>query len=393
MTRLITKNRQDTNQITKWLIGILLTNTLMFTHLYTDAYIAAQYTISQIVNESSNVVFGEIEEVNTKRKTANIKVEHNIKGRSEFDVIRIRFDIYKGEADHRGELARFLKEGEQIIVCYLQEDGRIDALAHTRGKWFQLMLTKDKERGWGRWGFTHFEKYLNQDKVSRRDSTKDFQKELRSMLGENAVRLLLLNTSAYKEEIPVISDINKVSNRWVAFNQTDDRNLPSLSKTDILWIGCRAIGRDGRYKLNGSQEKRIRDFVKNGGVVVVSGQDSDPDRPCGTGWLPEPLTGLESDHRNDFQLTSEAGSLFNTPHNIRSGQLSLDDSWKGWNDKYEVLATTNRGKQIVVAKLRYGKGMYLITSLHNHRKEQVGQNRRMLENLMHYSVGFLNKSK
>ena len=390
MYRFSTKNRINMKQKTKWIVLILLANLFMFTHLYTDAYIAARYTIPQIVSESSNVVFGEIEEVNTKRKTANIKVEHNLKGRSEFEEIRIRFDIYKGEADHRGELARFLKEGEQIIVCYLQEDGRIDALAHTRGKWFQLMLTKDKERGWGRWGFTHFEKYLNEDKVSRRDSTKDFQKELRSMLGENAIRLLLLNTSSYKEEIPVISGINKVSNHWIAYNQTDDRNLPGLSKTNILWIGCRSIGRDGRYKLNGSQEKRIRDFVKNGGVVVVSGQDSDPNRPCGTGWLPEPLNGLESDHRNDFQQTSKAGDLFKEPNRIRSGQLSLDDSWSGWNDKFEVLATTNKGKQIVVAKLRYGKGMYLITSLHNNRKEQVKQNRPMLENLMHYAVDFLN---
>lgn len=375
------------------MIGILLISLLMFTHLYTDAYIAARYTVPQIASESSNIVFGTIEEVNTKRKTANIKVEHNIKGLSEFEVIIIRFDIYKGEADHRAELASFLKKGEQIIVCYLQEDGRIDALAHTRGKWFQLQLTKHHEKGWGRWGFTHFEKYLNKDKVSRRDSTKDFQKELRSMFGDNAIKLLLLNTDSYKEEIPIISSINKVTNRWITYNQTDDRNLPGLNKTDILWIGCRSIGRDGRYRLNGSQEKRIRDFVKNGGVVVVSGQDSDPDRPCGTGWLPEPLKGLESPHRNDFQQTSNAGELFKAPNRIRSGQLSLDDSWSGWNDKYEVLATTNSGKQIVVAKLRYGKGMYLITSLHNNRKEQVSQNKPMLENLMHYAAEFLNSSK
>lgn len=376
-----------------WLFGLLVINLFLFSHLNSESYISVRYTIPKIVSESSNIVFGEIVEVNTKRKTANIKVEQNIKGSSEFDVIIIRFDIFKGEADHRDQLERFLRQGEQIIVCYLQEDGRIDALAHTRGKWFQLQLTKHKERGWGRWGFTHFEKYLNEDKVSKRDSTKDFQKELRAMLGENAIKLLLLNTSSYKEEIPVISGINKVANRWVAYNQTSDRNLPSLSKKDILWLGCRAIGRDGRYKLNGNQEKKIKDFVKNGGVVIVSGQDSDPDSPCGTGWLPEPLEGLESSHRNDFQQTSKAGSLFNTPHNIRSGQLSLDDSWSGWNDKFEVLATTNSGKQIVVAKLRYGKGMYLITSLHNNRKEQVSQNRPMLENLMYYAVEFLNSSK
>ena len=184
-----------------------------------------------------------------------------------------------------------------------------------------------------------------------------------------------------------------MKDNWIAYNQTEDRNLPGLNKTNILWLGCRSIGRDGRYKLNNGQEKRIKDFVKNGGVVIVSGQDSDPNSPCGDGWLPEPLKGVESKHRNDFQTTSKAGDLFKAPHRIRSGNLSLDDSWNGWNDKYEVLATTNGGKEIVVAKLRYGKGMYLVTSLHNNRKEQVAQNRGMLENLMHYAVAYLDRSK
>lgn len=358
-----------------------------------SAYIEKRYTIPQIVQESSNVVFGTISVVNTKRKTADIKVEKNAKGRSEFDVIKIRYDVYKGESDHRAELARFLKQGEQIIVCYLQEGGRIDALAHTRGKWFQLQLTKDPERGWGRWGFTHFEKYLNQDKISKRDSTPAFKKELSAMLGESAIQLFFLYTDGYETEIPIISEVSKVKNRWIAHKPTEDRNLPGLSKSDILWIGCRAIGRDGRYRLNSNQETRIKEFVKNGGVVIVSGQDSDPDSPCGTGWLPHPLKGIESDHRNDFKTSSKAGNLFNAPHKIRSGQLSLDDSWNGWNDKFEILATTNSGKQIVVAKLRYGKGMYLITSLHNNRKEQVAQNRRMLENLLHFAVDYLEKPK
>ena len=358
-----------------------------------SAYIAKRYTISQIAAESSNIVFGTITAVNTSRKTADIKVEKNIKGLSEFDVIKIRFDVYKGEADHRAEISRFLKKGEQIIVCYLQEGRRIDALAHTRGKWFQLQLTKDRERGWGRWGFTHFEKYLNQDKVSKRDSTPEFKKELSAMFGENTIKIFLLNTDGYEAEIPVLSAINKVRNRWVSYTPTQDRNLPGLSKSDILWLGCRSIGKDGRYRLDSNQENRIKEFVKKGGVVIVSGQDSDPDKPCGTGWLPHPLKGVESNHRNDFKASSKAGNLFNAPHKIRSGQLSLDDSWNGWNDKFEILATTNSGKQIVVAKLRYGKGMYLITSLHNNRKEQVAQNRRMLENLLHFAVDYVEKSK
>jgi hypothetical protein len=391
--KIISVYKQNAKSKRSNLIRVLAVSLFIFTQLSADAYIAKRYSIPQIANESSNIVFGTITEVNTNRKTANFKVEQNLKGRSEFGVIRIRFDVFKGEADHRKEIAQFLKQGESIIVCYLQEGGRIDALAHTRGKWFQLQLVKDRERGWGRWSFTHFEKYLNKDKVSRRDSTPEFQKELSAMFGENAIQLLLLYKDSYRAEIPIISRINKVTDRWIAYNQTEDRNLPGLNKANILWLGCRSIGRDGRYKLNDNQEKRIKDFVKNGGVVIVSGQDSDPESPCGDGWLPEPLKGVESNHRNDFKPTSKAGNLFKAPHRIRSGQLSLDDSWNGWNDKYEVLATTNSGKQIVVAKLRYGKGMYLITGLHNNRKEQVAQNRPMLENLMHYAVAYLDKSK
>ncbi len=374
------------------LIGVLAASIFILTQLSAHGYISVRYTIPQIANESTNIVFGTITEVNTNRKTANIKVEKNLKGKSEFEVIRIRFDIFKGDEDHRGEIARFLKQGEPIVVCYLQEKGRIDALAHTRGKWFQLQLTKDPERGWGRWGFTHFEKYLNKDKVSRRDSTPEFQKEVRAILDGGVIRLFLLNRKNYQEELPVISNINKAGKRWIACKQTTDRDLPGLSKTDILWLGYRAID-DGRYLLNQHREKRIKDFVKEGGIVIVSGQDSDPNRPCGSGWLPEPLKGVESDHRNDFQPTSKAGDLFKAPHRIRSGHLSLDDSWNGWNDKYEVLATTNSGKEIVVAKLRYGKGMYLITNLRNDSKENTAQNGPMLENLMHFAVQFLEKSK
>lgn len=373
------------------LIGILVMGFLLFTQLAVYAYISIPYTIPQIVNESTNVVFGTVTEVNTKRKTAEIKVEENIKGKSEFDVIRIRFDIYKGEEDQREELSRFLRKDEPIIVCYEQLEGRINSIAHTRGKWFQLMLTKHPERGWGRWGFTHFEVKLNEFKVSRRDSTPEFQKELRALLKDGFIQLKLLNRKNYREELSIITNIDKVGKRWISTEKTKDRNLPGLHDADILWLGYREIG-DGRYLLNKNQENKIKNYVKNGGIVIASGQDSDEDRPCGAGWLPEPLKGVESSHRKDFEPTSKAGDLFKSPHRISSGKLSLDDSWNGWNDKYDVLATTNNGKEIVVATLRYGKGMYLITNLRNDNKQNTSQNRRLIENLIHFAVEILEKS-
>ena len=377
-----------------YLSSMLVASIFMLTQAPVEGYIAKRYTIRQIVAESTNVVFGTVSEVNVKRRTAKVKVEENLKGTSEFKEIRIRFDVYKGEADHRDEIIHFLKAGEPIIVFYLKAGGRIDSLAHTRGRWFQTQVTaKNKERTeWGWWLFTHFEKYLNRDKVSRRDSTPDFQEELRNLLSGDALELLLLKTDRYDSEQRAIAELDAVADFGFVYHATADRNLPALREADILWIGFRSLS-EGRYRLNRKQENRIKDFVKNGGIVIASGQDSDKERPCGSGWLPEPLTGVESPSRDDFQTTSRAGELFKTPNRIRSGQLALDDSWRGWNEKYEILATTNAGKEIVVAKLKHGKGMYLVTNLRNQSGSQVSKNRRMLENLVHFAVRFLEESE
>ena len=375
-----------------YFLSLFTVGLLLLGQQVSEAYIAKRYSVQQIAGESSNILFGTVSEINTKRRTAKIKVERYLKGDSEFNEIKIRLDVFKGEKDHRDEAMRLLKLDAPIIVFYLKEGRRIDSLAHVSGKWFQTQTTKQSNE-WGWWLFTHTEKYLNRDEISRRDSTVDFQKELDAMLGEDAIQFHVLRTNSYKEEYPAISNITSIGDRWIAYDGTTNRDLPRLNKADILWIGFRTLSRDGRYRLNSKQEQRIKEFVKNGGVVIVSGQDSDDDRPCETGWLPEPLNGVESAQRNDFQPTSDAGELFKAPHRIRSGQLALDDSWSGWNQKYQVLATTNGGKEIVVAKLRYGKGMYLITNLRNSRRNEVSKNRRMLENLVHFAVDFIATSK
>ena len=383
----------ELNTIRKFgfLFSLFAVGTLMLIQFPVEGYIAKRYTIRQIVAESTNVVFGTVTAVNTKRKTARIKVEENLKGTSEFQEIKIRLDVYKGKVDHREEAMRLIKQDAPIIIFYLRAGKRIDSLAHISGKWFQTQTTKQRNE-WGWWLFTHTEKYLNRDKVSKRDSTRDFQEELRNLLSGDALELLLFKTDRYDSEPRAIAELDAIADFGFVHHATTDRNLPTLREADILWIGFRSLS-EGRYRLNKKQENRIKEFVKNGGIVIASGQDSDKERPCGSGWLPEPLTGVESSTRNDFRPTSHAGELFKEPNRIRSGQLSLDDSWKGWSEKYEILATTNDGKEIVVAKLKHGKGMYLVTNLHNQRDSQVSKNRRMLENLVHFAVGFLEESK
>jgi len=137
----------------------------------------------------------------------------------------------------------------------------------------------------------------------------------------------------------------------------------------------------------------------------VSGQDSDAENPCPTGWIPEPLLGVErnsefgirnsellrelperSKQNSDFQITSSGFNLFKAPNLVKKERICLGDTWTKWGKKYEILATTDDGKNIVIAKLRYGKGMYIVTSLRNETEEDVKTNADIMENIIHYAV-------
>ena len=260
-----------------YLFSLLVVGILMLIQSPVEGYIAKRYTIRQIVAESTNVVFGTVSEVNTKRQTAKVKVKENLKGTSEFQEIKIRLDVYKGKVDHREEAMRLMKQGAPIIVFYLRQGRRIDSLAHIGGKWFQTQTTKRGDE-WGWWLFTHTEKYLNNDKVSRRDSTQDFQKELRNLFSGDALELLLFKTDRYDSEPRAIAELDAVADFGFVYHTTTDRNLPTLREADILWIGFRSLS-EGRYRLNKKQENRIKEFVKNGGIVIASGQDSDRRTP------------------------------------------------------------------------------------------------------------------
>ncbi len=380
-------------------ISLLTVYLLMLGVMPVESYIAKRYTIKQIIRESSDVVFGTVTEVDAKRQTAKVKVKEKLKGDSGFNEINIRFDVYKGEKDHRREIRRLLKHEQPIIFFYLHEQGRrIDALGHIQGKWFQTQATyrDGKPPRW--WMFTHTEVHLNADAISKRDSTLDFQKELRASLktpdGVDTIDILVFNGNASHSEFRMLSDIKRVDEQWMVYQDTQNRDLPGIDKADILWIGFRSLSADdGKYRLNVRQENRIKNFVKNGGVVVVSGQDSDKNRSCETGWLPEPLNGVESPQRSNFERTSDASELFQRPNRVRSGKVVIDDTWNGWSPKYRVLATTNDKKEIVIAMLKHGRGMYLITSFRNNNSQNASRNRSILENLIHFAVGFLEKSE
>ncbi len=375
-----------------------------FTVSQTQAFIARHYTLQEVLAECSNIVFGTVTSVNQKRMTAKVKVEENLKGESDFQEIKI--NLSTGQGNFPKKMIKKFKVGRPIIIFYQREGRRIPSLGHVDGTWFQTFAQdrSDKSRVW--WNFTHIEIYMHR---TYKGSTPDFQRLVRDTLAgrikpknarasvqsltevsSDAVRVLVLSGNRYDVEFPTISAFNPVGGYQVAYQKTKDRNLPTLDHADILWLGQGEICED-KYRLTKGRENKIKAFVKGGGVVIVSGQDSDDDRPCPTGWIPEPMKGVERMGRSDFEPTRAAGTLFSEPNKIQFGDVFLDDAWAKWSDKYTILATTNNKKEIAFATLAYGEGIYLITSLQNETSANVFINYQIIENLIHFAVKWLDE--
>ena len=386
-----------------FLFTMLLGLQFLFAVSQTHAFIARHYTLQEVLAECSNVVFGTVTSVNQKRMTAKVKVEENLKGESEFEEIKI--NLSTGQGNFPEKMLKKFKAGKPIIIFYKMEGRRIPSLGHVDGTWFQTFAQdrSDKSRVW--WNFTHIEIYMHR---TYKGSTPDFQRLVRDMLAgrikptkrsasiveslaeasAGAVRVLVLSGNRYNVEFPTISALSPVGESQVVYQRTKDRNLPVLNHADILWLGQGEICEE-RYRLNKEQEKKIKAFVKNGGVVIVSGQDSDDGRPCPTGWTPEPMKGVERMGRSDFEPTRAASTLFSEPNEIQFGDVFLDDAWTKWSDEYTILATTNDGKEIAFATLDYGEGMYLVTSLQNETSANISINHQIIENLIHFAVKWL----
>ena len=177
----------------------------------------------------------------------------------------------------------------------------------------------------------------------------------------------------------------------LAYESTQDRNLPGLDEANILWIGQEEIAYDSNYLLNKETEDKIRRFVKNGGIVIVSGQDSSHEQPCKTDWVVGKLKGVERPPTQDFKVTNQGRKLFAQPNEIEPQQIFIDDAWTDWDKSYEVLATTNGGKDLAVGLRKHGEGVYIVTSMRNDSQSTVAMNKGLIENLLYYAANWLHQ--
>ena len=382
------------------LIGLLFTPAA-------PAFIEREYTIREVLDACTNIVFGEVKSVDQKRLRGVVTVEKDVKGKSELKEIKMNFATghYK-QGTSPEKMVRLLKPGMPIIVFYREHYG-IDSMCFIDNTWFQMRAYRGGYSGsW--WTFTHIDPMMSRTFDGK---TKAFQKIALDMLAgkmwvaapKDAVKVLVLtgnstyqtwsqtpvytNTATY--EYQAVRSVKEVGKRVIAHEPTKEHKLPQLENADILWIGYEEISSYGHYLLSNQVEEKIKNFVKKGGIVIVTGQDSSAEKPCGIGWLQGKLKGVESPPTQHFAVTEKGKFLFSTPNMIASGKIFVDDAWVDWNRRDEIFATTKDNKELVVGARRYGKGLYIITSLRNDSQYTTSMNKALMENIIHYAVNQL----
>ena len=365
-----------------------------------QGFIYREFTIQEIIDGSTNIAFGKIKSVDTKRLNAIIEVEEDVKGQK-LDQIKLNIATgwyVRGSSPHK--MIRLLKVGMPLIVFY-QHTHTVEGLGYFDGTWYRNRT--GNPHGW--WIFTHLCPYMAR---TFDGTTMEFREVIRAILAgekwvgapEDALRVLTLtgNTKAMPSDGPIpvptntvsyeynaIRAVHKAGDKTMAYEGTHNSTLLGLDEVDILWLGHREIAYRG-YLLNEATEKKIKGFVEKGGIVIVSGQDADREDPFEIGWLAGSLNGVERKPTQEFAVTEQGQKLFAEPNEVRSGQLYIDDTWTDWDGGFQVLATCNDGKDLVVGVRKHGKGLYIITSLRNDNRLTVEKNKQLIENILHYAA-------
>ena len=231
------------------------------------------------------------------------------------------------------------------------------------------------------------------------------------------VRLMAFTGNTSTVEFPVLERFEYIQDHHMIYKETQDLRTDRLPKTDILWIGNGEIYKSG-YRLNIDAEHRIKNFVSQGGIAIVSGQDVEisTKQRRGTGWIPEPLTGIACDETYELfpTLRGKRSRIFQHPNPLNGNHhtdpdameqpfIRLDDMWLDPLGKWTSLAKTNTAaaglpsdgfeKASPLLLLPFQKGLYIVTSLKNETEADVRINGKIMENLLHFSVKWLDKQR
>ena len=254
-------------------------------------------------------------------------------------------------------------------------------------------------------------------------SSKNMRSEVQIAM---PLKLMALTGNTSTVEFPILERFEYIQGHHIIYNEVQSLRTDRLAKTDILWIGNGEIYKSG-YRLNIDTEHRIKNFVSQGGIAIVSGQDikASSKQRRGTGWIPEPLTGIECEETYELFPTSQGkrSRIFQYPNPLNGNRgphsdqrmgytdpdtmdqppIRLDDMWLDPLGKWTSLAKTNTAaaglpsngfkNASVLLLLPFQKGLYVVTSLKNETEEDVQINDKIMENLLHFSVKWLDRQR
>ncbi len=217
------------------------------------------------------------------------------------------------------------------------------------------------------------------------------------------LKVMALTGNGTNEEYPFLERFEYVNEHHMLYESVDNLRNDRLAKMDILWIGNGEIYKAG-YRLNIDTEHRIKNFVSQGGVVIVSGQDVKANyrQRRGAGWIPEPLTGIEYDETDELLPTSQGrrSRIFHTPNTLNTTPdtkeiplVRLDDMWVDPLGKWNSLAKSTTQEASALLTLPFQQGLYIVTSLKNDTEKDVEINNKLMENLLHFSVKWIDNQK
>jgi hypothetical protein len=216
-------------------------------------------------------------------------------------------------------------------------------------------------------------------------------------------KVMALTGNVTEEEFPILERFEYVSEHHMLYESVNNLRNDRLAKMDILWLGAGEIYKSG-YRLNIDAEHRIKNFVSQGGVVIVSGQDvkTNSRQRRGAGWIPEPLTGVEYDETDELLPTAQGrrsrifrkpNALNSTPDTKEIPVVRLDDMWVDPLGKWNSLAKSTEQDASALLTLPFQKGLYIVTSLKNETGRDVEINNKLMENLLYFSVKWIDSQK
>jgi len=147
----------------------------------TNAFIDRKYTLQEVLDECTNILFGVVESVDKQKQRAVVTVLEDIKGKSLYSNININIAVgQERQGSTRKMLLDKLDVVFPIIIFYKKQAASLAGLGHVSGTWFQIkgMDRPEKDKVW--WNYTHIEIHMHR---TYDGSTEDFQKLLREKFG------------------------------------------------------------------------------------------------------------------------------------------------------------------------------------------------------------------